>query len=112
MNIQKNSDLKSNCKLKKNIFFRFHCQIRIKTTKCTDFQCKEGLTRLGQLSAIISIWIPTNRYHFGDEQANELARLKSAQSMFNVEFVAIPFGVIKCSKAISFSQSLKVDLPK
>lgn len=58
-------------------------------------QYAEELNQLGQSSDITLTCIPVYRDYFGNEHANELARLGSALNITKTELIDIPLGVIR-----------------
>ena len=58
-------------------------------------QCKEELSKLGRLSAITLVWVPGPRDFYGNERADELARVGSALDVSAALAVATPLGIIK-----------------
>lgn len=68
-----------------------------KTTSVLVGQCKNELSRLSRLSNITLVWIPAHRDHYGNERADELARMGSTLNISNAETVGIPLGFIKSS---------------
>lgn len=58
-------------------------------------KCKEELNCLVHQYGITLMWNPAHRGYFGYEQADELSRMKSAQSIPNAEIVVFLFKLLR-----------------